>query len=98
MRCKDGGCRTGGQAFEFYINVGGIYQHNNEGFNSKIQQIESNFLGVRSFQSYSVRIMFFFGKLHLLSTKVSHKKLEVPNPMDTSNEVAWGITLLQTTY
>jgi transposase len=43
-----------------------------EGFNSKIQQIESNARGFRSFQSYRVRILFFCGKLDLLPRKVSH--------------------------
>ena len=43
-----------------------------EGFNSKIQQIKSNAQGFRSFQSYRVRILFFYGKLDLLPRKVRH--------------------------
>ena len=43
-----------------------------EGFNSKIQSIKSSARGFRSFENYRTRILFFCGKLNLLSSEVSH--------------------------
>jgi len=43
-----------------------------EGFNSRIQSINSQARGFRAFENYRTRILFYCGKLDLLPPGISH--------------------------
>jgi len=58
-------------------NILTYFQHRitnamSEGFNSRIQTIKNNARGLRGFQNYRIRILFFCGKLQLQPVLSSH--------------------------